>query len=155
MLQPGTPFPVFSLPDQNETTHSLKDFSGKWTAVYCYPKDNTSGCSLEAQNFAALFSSFTNRGATVLGISADSPQSHCKFAAKFSLPFVLLSDTEHRLLEALGVWQKKKMAGKEFMGIVRSTFLVDTEGVIRFVWTKVKVAGHAEAVYAKLQELRP
>ncbi|MDR3175745.1 MAG: peroxiredoxin [Desulfovibrio sp.] len=154
MLQPGMTFPDFSLPDQNGMLRNLAGLAGRWAAVYFYPRDNTSGCSLEARNFAALFSVFGEHEAAVLGISADSVKSHCNFAAKLSLPFFLLSDAEHTLLQAAGVWSRKKMAGREYMGIVRTTFLLDPAGIVREVWPKVKIPGHAEAVLARLRELR-
>lgn len=154
MISEGTAFPEFTLPDQNGRNHSLEEYAGKWLVVYFYPRDNTSGCSLEASRFASLISRYDSLDTAVIGVSADSVNSHAKFAGKLGLPFTLLSDTEHALLEKTGVWQKKKMAGKEYMGIVRSTVIVDPKGAVRAVWTKVKVDGHAEAVLAKLHELR-
>ncbi len=154
MLEPHTPFPAFSLPDQDGTPRSAKNYAGKWLAVYFYPRDNTSGCSNEATDFATLHGDFTAKKAAVIGVSADSVKSHKNFAMKLNLPFRLLSDPDHVLLEACGVWRKKKMAGREYMGIVRSTFLVDPEGVIRAVWPKVSVAGHAHDVLATLTDIQ-
>jgi peroxiredoxin Q/BCP len=153
MLETGKKFPSFSLPGSDNKTHSLSEFAGNWLVVYFYPKDNTSGCSLEARNFAALFASFAGHRASVVGVSPDSVKSHCNFAAKLDLPFILLSDPEHVLLSAAGVWQSKKMCGREYMGVVRTTALIDPQGKTRHVWNKVRVAGHAEAVYQKLSGL--
>jgi peroxiredoxin Q/BCP len=155
MLAVGQAFPAFSLPGQDNKEHSLREFGGQWLIVYFYPKDNTSGCSLEAQNFAALFSSFARKRAAIVGVSPDSCKSHGAFAAKFNLPFILLSDPEHTLLTAAGVWQSKKMYGREHMGVVRTTVLLDSAGIVRHLWSKVKAAGHAQEVYAKLLELAP
>ncbi len=154
MLASGTPFPSFSLPDQNGQNHSLAQYAGKWLVVYFYPKDNTSGCTCEAQDFAASAQAFAGKQAAIIGVSPDSVSSHTKFAQKLTLPFPLLSDPEHSLLEACGVWQKKKMAGREYMGVVRTTALVDPKGIVRAVWPKVKVDGHVEAVIKKLAELQ-
>ena len=154
MIAAGTPFPDFTLPDQQGAMHSLTEYAGKWLVVYFYPRDNTAGCSLEASSFAALIKKYSGLDTAVIGVSADSVKSHARFAEKLELPFTLLSDEEHGLLQAAGVWQKKKMAGREYMGIVRSTAIVDPQGVVRHAWTKVKVDGHAEAVLARLGELR-
>lgn len=154
MLEPGSPFPAFTLPDQNGGSHSLADYAGRWLVVYFYPKDNTSACTLEAVDFTALAPRFAERGAAVVGVSPDSVKSHAGFTAKKELGITLLSDPEHALLEAAGVWQKKKLYGKEHMGVVRSTCIVDPQGVVRAAWTKVKVPDHAVAVLAKLAELQ-
>jgi peroxiredoxin Q/BCP len=153
MLTAGKPFPAFSLPGHDGKEHTSDEFAGGWLVVYFYPKDNSSGCSLEARNFAALFNSFAQRKAAIVGVSPDSLKSHCSFAAKFSLPFLLLSDPEHVLLEAAGVWQSKKMYGREYMGVVRTTVLADPAGRVAHVWDKVKVKEHAQAVCQKLNEL--
>lgn len=154
MIQEGTLFPDFALPDQNGTRHTLAEYAGKWLVIYFYPRDNTSGCSLEAASFASLIERYAGLGVVVVGVSADSVKSHAGFSEKLGLPFTLLSDEAHELLEKTGVWQKKKLAGREYMGIVRSTVIVDPEGVVRHTWTKVKVDGHAEAVLEKLKELK-
>jgi peroxiredoxin Q/BCP len=153
MLTIGQAFPEFWLPGPDDKEHGLEEFRGHWLIVYFYPKDNSSGCSLEAQNFAALFNSFAERRAAIVGVSPDSCKSHGAFAAKFNLPFILLSDPQHILLRAAGVWQSKKMYGREYMGVARATVLVDGAGIVRHVWSKVKVAGHAQDVYAKLLQL--
>ncbi len=156
MTQPlvtGDPAPDFTLNDKDGTPVSLADFRGKWVALYFYPRDNTSGCTTEAKDFSALLPAFEKEDAAIIGISADSEASHQRFATKHDLTITLLSDPEHRVLEAFGVWQKKKMAGREYMGIVRSTFLIDPEGIIQQVWTKVKVKEHAQVVHQTLCQL--
>lgn len=154
MLEINQPFPAFNLPDQDGQTRGLADYAGNWAVIYFYPKDNTSGCSLEAKDFTGLASEFTARKTAVVGVSPDSVKSHANFAAKKELGITLLSDPEHALLEAAGVWQQKKLYGKEYMGVVRTTALVDPKGLVRELWSKVKVAGHAEQVLAKLKEIQ-
>lgn len=154
MLKEGNSRPAFSLEGQDGKLHTRDDVHGKWLVLYFYPKDNTSGCTLEAQNFASRFAAFEKSGAVLAGVSADSIKSHASFATKNTLPFILLSDPDHSFLEACGVWQKKKMAGHEYMGIVRSTLLVDPAGTVRAVWTKVKVPGHVDEVLDTLQKLQ-
>ena len=152
-MEKGKPFAQFSLPDQNGVTRGPGDYAGKWLVVYFYPKDNTSGCTLEAKSFTDLAGQFADLDAVIVGVSPDSVKSHCGFIAKHGLGITLLSDPEHAMLEAVGAWQKKKLYGKEHMGVVRSTVLVDPQGVAREVWTKVKAAGHAEEVLARLRQL--
>ena len=152
-MEKGKPFAQFSLPDQNGVMRGPGDYAGKWLVVYFYPKDNTSGCTLEAKSFTDLAGQFADHDAVIVGVSPDSVKSHCGFIAKHGLGITLLSDPEHVLLEAAGAWQKKKLYGKEHMGVVRSTALVDPQGVVREVWTKVKAAGHAEEVLARLRQL--
>ncbi len=154
MLEVNAAFVNFSLKDQEGVARNLADYAGQWLVVYCYPKDNTSGCTVEAQDFSALAGQFAEAGAAVLGVSPDSVKSHAGFCAKKNLSITLLSDPERSFLEPAGVWQKKSMCGKEYMGVVRSTFLVDPEGRVREIWTKVKVPGHAQAVLEKLRKLR-
>ncbi len=146
-LSAGDPAPGFTLNDKDGNSVSLSDFSGKWVVLYFYPRDNTSGCITEARDFSALLPAFKKKNAAIIGISADSEASHTRFAAKHDLTVTLLSDPEHKALEAYGVWQKKKMAGREYMGIVRTTYLIDPEGIVREVWNKVKVKAHAETVH--------
>ncbi|MGB2804010.1 MAG: thioredoxin-dependent thiol peroxidase [Candidatus Zixiibacteriota bacterium] len=153
MLNAGDKAPEFCLPDKEKAEVCLTDFTGKWAVLYFYPKDNTSGCTMEAIHFTNSRKDFEKLNGVILGISPDSPESHCKFAEKHQLGITLLSDPEHRVLESYDVWQKKKMYGREFWGVVRSTFLVDPKGRIRQVWRKVKVAGHVEEVKAVLKEL--
>lgn len=154
MLETGQPFPAFELPDQDGRPHSLKDYAGRWTVIYFYPKDNTSACTLEAQDFTALAGQFKARKTAIVGVSPDSVKSHSGFAAKKELGITLLSDAGHVLLEAAGVWGPKKMYGKEYFGVVRTTALIDPDGIIREVWSKVKVPGHVEKVLSRLIELQ-
>jgi peroxiredoxin Q/BCP len=153
MLEIGKKFPAFNLTAQDDKKISLKDIAGFYAVIYFYPKDNTSACSLEAQEFTHLEPEFKKLGAKVFGVSPDSPQSHDKFIEKKSLSIPLLSDADHSLLEKTGVWQKKKLYGREFMGVVRSTYLIDKNGKIAFIWEKVKAAGHAHEVLDKLKEI--
>ncbi len=152
MLESGKQFPAFSLPDQEGITRTLADFAGKWLVVFFYSKDNTSGCTNEARDFAFLHAAFAKSGAAVAGVSKDTVKSHAGFAAKYELPYTLLSDAGHDLLEAAGVWKKKNMHGKEVMGVVRTTALVDPKGIVHTVWSRVKVPGHAAAVLGTLEE---
>jgi len=138
MLEVGTKAPVFSLPDQNGTVHTLEEYKGKKVVLYFYPKDNTSGCSKQACGFAELYPQFTEKGAVVIGISKDSVASHKKFEEKFGLPFTLLSDTELAAIQAYDVWKEKTMCGKTSMGVVRTTYLIDENGVIVKVFGNVK-----------------
>jgi peroxiredoxin Q/BCP len=146
--------PDFCLPDQNGETKCLRDFGGKWLVLYFYPKDNSKTCTLEAVNFMDNLKSLEDLGAVVVGVSPDSVKSHQNFAKKHNLKFTLLSDPEHKVLEKYGVWQLKKMYGREYMGVVRSTFIINPEGYIENEWTKVRVKGHVEAVKQKLSELK-
>jgi peroxiredoxin Q/BCP len=152
-LDVGTPAPRFCLPDQDGNEVCLDGFSGKWVVLYFYPKDNTKGCTLEALDFTMNRDEFEKMGAVVLGVSPDSVKSHRSFCDKHGLSITLLSDPGHEVLEEYGVWQLKKMYGREFHGVVRSTFLVDPEGNGAHAWRKVRVKDHVEAVKAKLAEL--
>ena len=138
MLEIGTKAPDFTLPDQNGTMHSLSEFKGKKVILYFYPKDNTSGCTKQACAFGELYPQFTEKGATVIGISKDSVASHKKFESNYSLPFTLLSDTELTAIKAYDVWKEKTMYGKKYMGIERSTYLIDENGFIVKTFAKVK-----------------
>lgn len=140
MPELNKPAPSFSLPDQNGIIHNLEDFRGKKVVLYFYPKDNTPGCTKQAQGYAELYDEFVKNGAVVIGISKDSVASHKKFEEKYSLPFILLSDTEIAVIEAYGVWQEKKMAGKVYMGTVRSSFLIDENGILAAAKENVKAA---------------
>ena len=153
-LKIGDKAPDFCLPDAEKGQVCLKDHRGKWVVLYFYPKDNTKGCTMEALEFTAAEDDFNAMGAVVIGVSPDSPESHTKFIEKHDLGITLLSDTEKEILTGYGVWQKKKMYGREYMGVVRSTFLIDPEAKISYIWPKVKVAGHADAVMEKLVELQ-
>lgn len=136
----------FNLPGGDGKTYTLEDFKGKKIVLYFYPKDSTAGCTKEAVGFAENYEKFVNNNTVVIGISKDSVASHAKFAQKYSLPFVLLSDTELKTIKAYGVWQEKKMCGKVSMGIVRTTFIIDADGNIEKVFDKVKADGHAQEV---------
>jgi peroxiredoxin Q/BCP len=149
----GEPAPDFTAPDQNNNLVSLKDFANQWLVLYFYPKDNTPGCTTEAQEFSNYKQQFKELGANILGISPDSVKSHCKFIDKHDLSIQLLSDPEHQVIEAYGGWRLKKFMGKEYMGVVRSTFSIAPNGKIAYFWDGVRVKGHVEAVLAKLKEL--
>lgn len=149
----GEPGINFTLKNASGKDVTLSDFRGKWVILYFYPKDNTGGCTQEAIDFSLLLPSFSKKKAVIVGISPNSPQSHVKFITKHNLKVELLSDPDHTVLRTYGVWQKKKLYGKEFYGVVRTTFLVDKEGIIREKWEKVKVKGHADAVYKTLCSL--
>lgn len=138
MLAVGSVAPSFTLPDKDGNMVSLSDFVGKKVVLYFYPKDSTPGCTRQAQAFRDAFAKFVEAGAVVIGISKDSAKSHLNFATKQELPFVLLSDTEHTVLEAYEVWQEKKLYGKVSMGVVRSVYVIDEEGKVAAAWTKVK-----------------
>ena len=154
MLQVGDKVEDFCLPNQDEVEICMRDLLGKWIVLYFYPKDNTPGCTTEAIDFTTHLKEFEELGSIVIGVSADSPRKHRNFIEKKELSITLLSDEEHTVLEQFGVWQLKKNYGREYMGIVRSTFIIDPEGIIRAVWEKVKVKGHVEEVLAKLKELQ-
>jgi peroxiredoxin Q/BCP len=149
----GEPAPDFTAPDQNNNLVSLKDFANQWLVLYFYPKDNTPGCTTEAQEFSNYKQQFKELGANILGISPDSVKSHCKFIDKHDLSIQLLSDPEHQVIEAYSGWRLKKFMGKEYMGVVRSTFSIAPNGKIAYFWDGVRVKGHVEAVLAKLKEL--
>ena len=140
MLQIGTKAPDFTLPDQNGTLRSLADWRGKKIILYFYPKDMTSGCTKQACGFAELYPQFTEKGAVVIGISKDSVASHKKFEEKYGLPFVLLSDADKTVIQLYDVWKEKKNYGKVTMGVVRSTYLIDEEGIITRAYGAVKAA---------------
>ena len=138
MLEIGTKAPEFTLKDKDGKDVALSDFLGKKVVLYFYPKDNTSGCTRQACAFAGAYKEFQNRGIEVIGISKDSVASHVKFAEKYELPFVLLSDPELVAIKAYGVWQEKKLYGKVSMGVVRTTFIIDENGMIERIMPKVK-----------------
>lgn len=150
MLQEGTKAPVFSLKSDDGKTVSLDSFSGKKVVVYFYPKDDTPGCTKEACSFRDVYDDILAKGAVVLGISRDNESSHLKFRAKFNLPFYLLSDPDHAVIDAFGAWGEKTFMGKTSMGIIRSTFIIDEKGYILKVFPKVTPEGHAQEVLALL-----
>jgi len=142
----GKKAPAFSLPADDGGKVSLKDLAGKKVVIYFYPKDDTPGCTTEAIAFSALKKQFDKAGTVVLGVSKDSVERHCKFRDKHDLTVRLLSDEDGKMIEAYGAWQEKSLYDRKFMGIVRSTILLDEKGIVRRVWPKVKVKGHAEEV---------
>ena len=150
MLEIGTQAPDFTLPDQNGNMHSLSEYRGKKVILYFYPKDNTPGCTKQACGFAERFPQFTEKGAVVLGISKDSVASHKKFEEKYGLPFTLLADPELVAIQAYDVWQEKKNYGKTYMGVVRSTYLIDEKGKIVKAFDKVKAADNPEQMLGEL-----
>jgi len=154
MLEIGHQAPAFSLQDQDGRTVTLQEVLGRWTVLYFYPKDDTPGCTVEACDFTAGIATFASLDATVLGASPDSPQSHRTFIAKHGLKVRLLSDPGHEAMAAYGAWGEKVLYGRRFVGVIRSTVLIDPRGRIAWRWAKVKSAGHAVAVRAKLEELR-
>lgn len=149
----GESAPNFTAKDQHDNTVSLKDKQAdRWLILYFYPKDNTPGCTTEAKDFSEYNQQFQELGADIIGISPDSEKSHCKFIDKHSLSIQLLSDPEHQVIEAYGAWRLKKFMGKEYMGVVRSTFLITPDGKIAQVWDQVRVKGHVEKVLQELQK---
>ena len=150
MLTVGTKAPLFTLPDKDGNEVSLADFAGKKVVLYFYPRDNTSGCSKQACAFGAQYGAFQKKGVAVIGVSKDSVASHGKFAAKYDLPFLLLSDPELQAIQAYDVWHEKKMCGKVSMGVVRTTYVIDENGVIEWAKEKVKPDTNAEEILAYL-----
>ena len=153
VLQIGDKAPGFCLSNQDDQETCLADFKGKWVVLYFYPKDSTPGCTVEAIDFTAVKKDLEAKNTVIFGVSRDSIKSHQNFIAKQELTITLLSDPDHKVIEAYGAWQLKKMYGKESYGIVRSTFLIDPQGKTAYVWPKVKAKGHVEQVVQKLKEL--
>ncbi len=151
MFEEGMKAPNFKLKDQDGKTISLKDFYGKNVVLYFYPKDDTSGCTAEACNFRDEFPKFGKMNAVILGISPDSVESHKKFAEKYNLPFTLLSDESKEVLTEYNVWKEKSMYGRKYMGVERTTFIIDSEGKIKKIFNKVKVQGHNKEVMETIQ----
>ena len=152
-LNVGDIAPEIKLPDQDGNFHSLKDYKGKMVFIYFYPKDFTPGCTVEACSLRDNYSKIKNLGVAVIGISADSVDRHKKFAEKHRLPFILLSDTKKQVLKSYGVWQKKKFMGREFMGTVRNSFLIDSLGNIVKIYEKVNPKNHVEEVKKDIKSL--
>ena len=151
MLQQGTKAPDFTLPDKDNHPVSLSDFKVKKVILYFYPKDNTKGCTTQACTFRDAYSEFEALGAVVIGVSKDSTRSHTNFASKYELPFLLLSDPETEVIQAYDVWKEKKMYGKTYMGIVRTTYIIDEAGMIEKVYEKVKPAENADQILEHLK----
>ena len=154
MLEVGTKAPEFTLPDQSGNSISLSDFLGKKVVLYFYPKDNTPGCTRQACAFGENFNAFQERNTVIIGISKDSVSSHQRFAGKYNLPFILLSDPELQVIQTYGVWQEKKLYGKVSMGVVRSTYLIDEQGMIEAVMPKVKPDTNAGELLTYLEGVR-
>lgn len=152
-LTVGDKVPNFKLPTDGGGELSLADLKGGKTVLYFYPKDDTTGCTQEAKDFTALAKDFAKAKTRIVGISKDPAKKHDKFKDKYGIPFTLIADEETSLCQAFGVWVKKKLYGREYMGIARSTFLVDDKGNIRAAWPKVKIAGHAEEVLEEAKKL--
>ena len=153
-LQIGDKAPNFRLPNQDNAEISLQDFRGSWVVLYFYPKDKTPGCTQEACDFRDNLANLSGLNAVVLGVSPDSVKTHQSFIDKESLNFTLLSDTDKKALKCYGAWGLKKLYGKEYEGVIRSTFVIDPQGKIAFLWKNVKVKGHIDAIKEKLQELQ-
>ena len=153
-LEIGNKAPNFNLPNQNGNSVRLDDFAGRWLVVYFYPRDDTPGCTVEANDFTRLKKDFEKKETVILGVSPDNEAKHCKFIDKHGLKIDLLADCEKSMLSDYGVWQEKSMYGKTYMGVVRTTYLIDPDGNIAGVWTKVKAKGHADAVLKRLIDIR-
>jgi len=154
MLEVGNAVPEFCLPNQDDEEICLRDIKGRWIVLYFYPKDNTPGCTTEACDFTEAEPAFVDLNAMILGVSPDSTEKHRKFIEKKELKITLLADEEKKLCNTFGVWQLKKFMGKEYMGVVRSTFIIDPNGKVAAVWTKVRVKNHVADVKAKLEALQ-
>jgi len=152
-LSIGDKAPEFTLPDQDGENHSISDYHGAPLVLYFYPKDNTSGCTKEACGFRDDYSAYQQAGVKVLGVSPDSSESYTNFIAKYELPFTLLSDPEHQVLSLYGAWGLKKMYGREYEGVLRTTYLIDADGKIAKIYRKVKPAEHSAEILADLEEL--
>ena len=153
LIEPGKKAPAFSLKDQNGKTHRLSDYEGRPVVLYFYPKDDTPGCTKESCAFRYNLPSFKKSKAMVLGVSGQDEASKARFAAKYNLPFPLLADTDYEIAEKYGVWQKKWLYGRTFMGLSRTTYLIDANGKVAKRWDKVSVDGHAEEVLAAVKGL--
>lgn len=153
MLSIGTRAPDFALLDQDGKERSFSDYKGTWVLLYFYPKDDTPGCTREACMIRENFSEFKKLKITVLGVSKDSVKSHKKFAEKYQLPFTLLADEDKKVMQRYEVWAKKKFMGREYMGTIRSSYLINPKGIIAKVYEKVEPAGHADQVLTDLKEL--
>jgi peroxiredoxin Q/BCP len=152
-LSVGVTAPDFTLPDQDGKEHKLSAYRGKPVVLYFYPKDDTSGCTKEACGFRDDYSAYQQAGVVILGVSPDSPKSHTNFIAKYELPFTLLADTEREVLKLYGAWGLKKMYGREYEGVLRTTYLIDADGKIAKVYEKVKPAAHSAQILADLEQV--
>ena len=157
-IPPNNPAPEFSLPDESNTIHRLSQYRGRSVVLYFYPKDDTSGCTTEACSFRDDYSEILSAGLVILGVSPDSTESHARFKEKYSLPFTLLADEDRKVCNAYGVWGPKKMMGREFEGVLRTTFLIDASGMIVKVFENVKPSEHSKEVLqsaAKINKPKP
>ena len=154
MLEIGDAIPAFCLPNQDEEEICFRDIKGRWAVVYFYPKDNTPGCTTEACDFTDALPDFNELEAIILGVSPDSPKKHRNFIEKKELKITLLADEDKSLCKSFGMWQLKKFMGKEYMGVVRSTFLIAPDGTLAYKWEKVRVKNHVAEVKEKLKELQ-
>jgi peroxiredoxin Q/BCP len=152
MIAENSPAPAFTLQDETGTPCSLSDFLGKPVVLYFYPEDDTPGCTAEACNFRDDYGVYQDAGVVILGVSPDSPKSHAKFKAKYKLPFTLLADEGHAVCDLYGVWGPKKLWGHEFDGVIRTTFLIDEQGIVKKIFPKITVEGHSAEVLAALKE---
>ena len=152
LIEPGKPAPAFSLKDQDGNTHKLSGYRGRWVVLYFYPRDNTPGCTIQACGFRDSHEALGGYGAVVLGVSPDDRKSHQRFAEKRELDFPLLVDPDQKTASKYGVWRQKSLFGKKYMGIVRTTYLIDPGGKVVRRWDKVKVAGHVAEVVTALAE---
>jgi peroxiredoxin Q/BCP len=150
-IQAGNPAPDFTLADETSTVRHLSDYRGRPVVLYFYPKDDTPGCTTEACNFRDDYSAYVDANVIILGVSPDSVESHAKFKKKHSLPFPLLADEQHEVCEQYGVWRLKKFMGREYMGVLRTSFLIDSGGKVKRVFENVKPAGHSAEVLAALK----
>jgi len=154
LIDQGKTAPAFTLLDQTRRNRSLKDLRGKWVVLYFYPKDDTSGCTKEACQFRDAMPTLKTSKAVVLGVSPDDEASHTRFREKYDLPFDLLADTDKKVCAKFGVWQQKSMYGRKYMGVVRTTYLIDPKGKVARRWDKVKVPGHEREVLDAIRGLR-
>ncbi len=153
MLNTGTSAPAFSAPDQNGAIRTLSEFKGSWLLLYFYPKDDTPGCTAQACELRDNMNSLRHYGVTIVGVSADDEASHKKFGETYALPFPLLADKDKKIINTYGVWGEKTTYGKTYMGVIRTSFLIDQDGVIRKIYEKVKPEGHAEEVLKDVKEI--
>lgn len=151
MISENSPAPIFKLFDETGELRALTDYLGNPVVLYFYPKDDTPGCTKEACNFRDDYSVYQDAGVVILGVSPDTPKSHAKFKAKYNLPFTLLADEDHQVCELYGVWGLKKFMGREYEGVLRTTFLIDAQGMVRKVFPNVKPDGHSGEVLAALR----
>ena len=152
-LESGQPAPDFALPDAQGEVRRLSDYRGRVVVLYFYPKDNTPGCTREAMGFRDDYEAYQKAGVVILGVSPDPPERHVRFMTKYDLPFTLLADTEHKVCELYDVWKKKKSFGKEYFGVVRTTYIIAPDGTIAKVYKRVKTAEHSRQVLADLKAL--